>query len=146
MTTTFNHVQIAPLIKQLEEAKTKSKTEERAALKLKLSNKLQEQSRREKNQFSRHFPASRRRSGQFLPRGKAESQWMDTSGSDALMMAARRGLIREHIAKVAIMKQLGMEDIPTFADVWQDYLERKYPNHSHETHSTTGNCGCGSSH
>ena len=34
--STFNHTQIAPLIKQIEEAKTKSKAEERAALKKKL--------------------------------------------------------------------------------------------------------------
>jgi hypothetical protein len=144
MTTTFNHAQIAPLIQQLEEAKTKSKTEERAALKLKLRNKLQEQSRHEKNQFSWHSSASMRRGGESRRMG--ESPWMDTSGNDALMVAARRGLIREHIAKVAIMKQMEMEDIPTFADVWQNYLERKSPNHSHETHTTTGSCGCGSSH
>ena len=142
MTTTFNHAQIAPLIQQLEEAKTKSKTEERAALKLKLRNKLQEQSRHEKNQFS--GPASMRRGGESRRMG--ESPWMDTSGNDALMVAARRGLIREHIAKVAIMKQMEMEDIPTFADVWQNYLERKSPNNSHETHTTTSSCGCGSSH
>jgi len=144
MTTTFNHAQIAPLIQQLEEAKTKSKTEERAALKLKLRNKLQEQSRHEKNQFSWHSPASMRRGRESRRMG--ESPWMDTSGNDALMVAARRGLIREHIAKVAIMKQMEMEDIPTFADVWQNYLERKSPNHSHETHTTTSSCGCGSSH
>jgi len=142
--STFNHTQIAPLIKKLEEAKTKSKTEEHAALKLKLRNKLQEQSRHEKNQFSWHSPASTRRGEDRRHMG--ESPWMDTSGNDALMLAARRGLIREHIAKVAIMKQMEMEDIPTFADVWQNYLERKSSNYSHKTHSTTSSCGCGSSH
>lgn len=114
MTTTFNHTQIAPLIQQLEEAKAKSKAEERVALKKKLKCTL----------------ASR------------ASGWRDTSGNEDLVTAAKRGLIREHIAKTAIMKELGMEDIPTFAEVWLNYLERNSPNHSHKNHCTTSNCGC----
>ena len=118
MSTTFNLAQIAPLIKQFEEAKSKSKAEERAALKKKLKCAIHS-----------------RKSG-----------WRDTSGSEDFMMAARRGLIREHIAKVAIMKQMEMEDIPTFAEVWENYLVRNSSNHSHETHCSTSNCGCESSH
>jgi hypothetical protein len=118
MTTTFNPTQIAPLMQKLEEAKAKYKAEERIALKKKLKCTMQS-----------------RKSG-----------WQDTSGNEDLITAARRGLIREHIAKVAIMKQLGMDDIPTFAEVWRNYLERNSSNHSHENHCTTSSCGCGSNH
>jgi len=118
MATTFNHTQIAPLIKQFEEAKAKSKAEERTALKKKLKCAIQS-----------------RKSG-----------WRDTSGNEDFMMAARRGLIREHIAKVAIMKQMEMGDIPTFADVWTDYLERNTTKNQPKKKCTTSNCGCGSSH
>jgi len=68
--STFNHTQIAPLIKQFEEAKTKSKAEERAALK----------------------------------------------------------------------------KIPTFADVWENYLERKSTKNQPKKKCTTSSCDCGSTH
>jgi len=118
MTTTFNPTQIAPLMQNLEEAKAKSKAEERAALKKKLKCTMQS-----------------RKSG-----------WRDTSGNEDLITAARRGLIREHIAKTAIMKELGVEDIPTFADVWTDYLERNTTKNQPKKKCTTSNCGCESSH
>jgi len=118
MATTFNHTQIAPLMQKLEEAKTKSKVEERIALKKKLKCTMQS-----------------RKSG-----------WQDTSGNEYIVTAARRGLIREHIAKVAIMKHMGVEDIPTFADVWANYLERNAAKNQPKKKSTTSSCGCGSSH
>ena len=115
---------IALLLKKLEEAKIKSKMEERAALKNKL--KCTMESRKMK-----------------FDKG---SIWQDTSGNEDLITAARRGLIREHIAKVAIMKQMGVEDIPTFADVWANYLERNTPNNQPKKKCITSNCECESSH
>jgi len=141
--TTFNPTQIAPLMQKLEVAQEISQQEHRAALKLKLRNKLQEQRIFEQEPVTTQ---SSRTSRKVHSRDNHYSLHINTSGNDALMLAARRGLIREHIAKVAIMKQMEMEDIPIFADVWQNYLERKSSNHSHETHSTTSSCGCGSSH
>ena len=143
MTTTFNHAQIAPLMQKLEVAQEISQREHRAALKLKLRNKLQEQRTFEQEPVTTR---SSRTSGKGSSLANHHPLFKDPSGNDALMLAARRGLIREHIAKVAIMKQVGMEEIPTFADVWQNYLERNSSNHSHETHCTTSSCGCGSSH
>ena len=105
-------------MQKLKEAKAKSKAEERIALKKKLKCTL----------ASRKFG------------------WRDTSGNEDLITAARRGLIREHIAKVAIMKQMGLEDIPTFADVWNGYLERNTPNNQPKKKCTTSNCECESSH
>ena len=118
MSTTFNQPIIKSLLRNLEEAKAKSKTEERTALKKKLKCTL----------------ASRK------------SGWRDTSGNEDLIMAAKRSLIREHIAKVAIMKQMGVEYIPTFADVWADYLERNTAKNQPKKKYTTSNCGCGSIH
>ena len=141
--TTFNPTQIAPLMQKLEVAQEISQQEHHAALKLKLRNKLQERRIFEQEPVTTR---SSRTSGKGSSLANHHPLFKDPSGNDALMLAARRGLIREHIAKVAIMKQMEMEDIPTFADVWQNYLERKSPNHSHETHTTTGSCGCGSSH
>ena len=133
MTTTFNPTQIAPLMHKLKVAQEISKHEHRAALKLKLRNKLQEQRTFEQEpvttRSSNHHPL-----------------FKDPSGNDALIVAAKRSLIREHIVKVAIMKQMGMEEIPTFAEVWQNYLERNSSNHSHEAHCTTSSCECGSNH
>jgi hypothetical protein len=145
MTTTFNPTQIAPLMQKLEVAQEISQREHRAALKLKLRNKLQEQRTFEQEpifQFSR----SSRTSGKGSQRANHLPLHIDTSGNDALIIAAKRSLVREHIAKVDIMKQMGMEEIPTFAEVWQNYLERNSSNHSHETHCTTSSCGCGSNH
>ena len=103
------------LFDKLRAAQAQSKQEEHAALKKKL-----------------HITIASRKSG-----------WQDTSGNEAVMLAARRSLIREHIAKGAIMKKLGMESLP-FATVWRDYLERNAVKSSpvkHET-CTTSNCGC----
>lgn len=118
MSTTFNQPIIKSLLQKLEEAKAESKAEERVALKNKLKCTL----------------ASRK------------SGWRDTSGNEALIMAARRGLIREHIAKVTIMKQMGVEDIPTFAAVWENYLEGNTAINHPKKKCTTSNCGCESSH
>ena len=116
--TTFNHVEVKPLLQKLKEAKAKSKAEERTALKKKLKCTL----------------ASRK------------SGWRDTSGNEDLITAARRGLIREHIANVAILEQIGMKDIPTFIDVWNDYLERNTAINQPKKKCTTSNCDCESSH
>jgi hypothetical protein len=130
-TQTLNTTQIAPLMRKLEVAREISQQEHRAALKLKLRNKLQE---RGDSPLTNNHPL-----------------FKDPSGNDALLLAAKRSLIREHIAKVAIMKQVGMETIPPFSEVWENYLERNSSNHSHEGHSheghcTTSSCGCGSNH
>ena len=118
MSTTFNQPIIKSLLQNLEKAKIKSKAEERVALKNKLKCTL----------------ASRK------------SGWRDTSGNEDLITATRRGLIREHIAKVAIMEQMGLEDIPTFATVWANYLERNTAKNQPKKKCTTSNCGCESSH
>ena len=116
--STTNHTQIAPLMKKLEEAKAISKSEERAALKKKFKHAME-----------------CRKSG-----------WRDISDNEDLVTAARRGLIREHIVKVEIMKQMGMEDIPSFADFWANYLEANATNNQPKKKCTTSNCGCESSH
>ena len=143
MTTTFNHAQIAPLMQKLEVAQEISQQEHRAALKLKLRNKLQEQRIFEQEPVTTQ---SSRTSRKVHSRDNHYSLHINTSGNDALMLAARRGLIREHIAKVAIMKQMEMEDIPIFADVWQNYLERNTTKNQPKKKCTTSNCGCESSH
>jgi len=141
--TTFNPTQIAPLMQKLEVAQEISQQEHRAALKLKLRNKLQEQRIFEQEPVTTQ---SSRTSRKVHSRDNHYSLHINTSGNDALMLAARRGLIREHIAKVAIMKQMEMEDIPTFADVWQNYLERNTTKNQPKKKCTTSNCGCESSH
>ena len=115
-TKTISTTKISPLMKQLEASRNISKQERRAALKLKLKN-----SRNNKHIL---FP--------------------DSSGNDALVLAQKRALIREHITKVAIMKQMGIKTIPTFAEVWEAFLERV--NDKSESHGccTTSSCGCGS--
>ncbi len=140
---TIAHTQIAPLMQKLEVAREISQREHRAALRLKLRNKLQEQ------RIFKQEPVttcSSRTSGKGLSRANHHPLYTDTSGNDAILLAAKRSLIREHVAKVAIMKQLGIENIPTFAEVWETYLERHSSNDSHESHCTTSSCGCGSSH
>jgi hypothetical protein len=114
--STVNHAQIAPFMKKLEEAKALSKAEERAALKKKLK-----------------YTIECRKSG-----------WRDTSDNEDIVTAARRGLIREHIAKADIMKQMGMGDIPSFAEVWANYLEENAAKN--QPKCATSNCGCESSH
>ena len=143
MTTTFNHAQIAPLMQKLAVAQEISQREHRTALKLKLRNKLQEQ-----RTFGQEPVTTRssRTSGKGSSIANHHPLFKDPSGNDALMLAARRGLIREHIAKVAIMKHMEMEDIPTFADVWQNYLERNTTKNQPKKKCTTSDCGCESSH
>ena len=143
MSTTFNHSQIAPLIEQFEVAKEISQREHRAALKLKLRNKLQEQRTFEQEPLTTR---GSRTSGKGWAIANNHPLFNDPSGNDALLLSAKRSLIREHIAKIAIMKQVGMEKIPTFAEVWQNYLDGNSSNRSHETHCSTSNCGCESSH
>jgi len=126
-TQTLNTTQVAPLMQQLEVAREISHQEHRAALKLKLRNKLQE---RVNSSFTNN----------------CNPLYEDPSGNNALIIAAKRSLIREHIAKVAILKQMGIETIPPFSEVWKNYLERNSPNHSHDNHCTTSSCGCGSNH
>jgi hypothetical protein len=115
---TFNRAEFKPLLQQLDAARKKSKAEERTALKKKMRCTMES-----------------RKSG-----------WRDTSGNEDLITAARRGLIREHIAKVAIMEQMGLEDIPTFADVWANYLESNTANNQPKKKCITSNCECESSH
>ena len=141
--TTFNPTQITPLMQKLEVAQEISKLEHRAALKLKLRNKLQEQRTFEQEPVTTQ---SSRTSRKGWSRANHHPLFKDPSGNDAIWLAAKRSLVREHIAKVDIMKQMGMEEIPTFAEVWQNYLERNSSNHSHETHCTTSNCGCESNY
>ena len=140
---TITHTQIAPLMQKLEVAREISQQEHRAALKLKLRNKLQEQ-----RIFAQEPVTTRsfRTSGKGSSRANHHPLFTDPSGNDALLLAAKRSLIREHVAKVAIMQQMGIENIPTFAEVWDTYLERNSSNHSHESHCTTSSCGCGSNH
>ncbi len=118
MSTTFDHPIITSLLQKLEEAKAESKAEERIALKKKLKCTMQS-----------------RKSG-----------WRDTSGNEDLITATRRGLIREHIANVALLEQIGMEDIPTFVDVWNDYLERNTAKNQPKKKCTVSNCECETSH
>ncbi len=141
--TTFNPTQIAPLMQKLEVAQEISQQEHRAALKLKLRNKLQEQRTFEQKPVTTR---SSRTSGKGHSCANHHPLFKDLSGNDALLLAAKRSLVREHIATVDIMKQMGVEEIPTFAEVWQNYLERNSSNHSHETHCTTSSCGCESNH
>ncbi len=117
-TKTISATKISPLMMQLEASRNISKQERRAALKLKLKNSCN----------SKH------------------SLFKDPSGNDALVLAQKRALIREHITKVAIMKQMGIKTIPTFAEVWEAFLERV--NDKSESHGccTTSSCGCESSH
>ena len=122
--TTFNHAEVKPLLQKLKEAKAKSKAEERTALKKKMRCAMESR----KMKFDKG------------------SIWRDTSGNEDLITAARRGLIREHIANVAILEQLGMKDIPTFVDVWDDYLERNTAINQPKKKCTTSNCDCESSH
>ena len=141
--TTFNPTQITPLMQKLEVAQEISKLEHRAALKLKLRNKLQEQRIFEQEPVTTRSSRTSRKGSSCA---NHHPLFKDPSGNDAIWLAAKRSLVREHIAKVDIMKQMGMEEIPTFAEVWQNYLERNSSNHSHETHCTTSNCECGSNH
>ena len=115
-TKTISTTKISPLMKQLEASRNISKQERRAALKLKLKNS----------------------------RNNKHILFTDSSGNDALVLAQKRALIREHITKVAIMKQMGIKTIPTFAEVWEAFLERV--NDKSESHGccTTSSCGCGS--
>ena len=117
-TKTISTTKISPLMKQLEASRNISKQERRTALKLKLKNS----------------------------RNNKHILFTDSSGNDALVLAQKRALIREHIAKVAIMKQMGIKTIPTFAEVWEAFLERI--NDKSESHGccTTSSCGCESSH
>ena len=117
-TKTIKNTQIAPLMHNLEVSRDISRKERRDALKLKLKNKLD---------------------------GK-NNLFVDTSGNDAFMLAEKRALIREHIAKVAIMKQMGIQTIPTFAEVWEAFLERINNKGDSGGCCSTSNCGCGSSH
>jgi hypothetical protein len=142
-TKTITHTQIAPLMQKLKVAREISQQEHRAALKLKLRNKLQEQRIFEQEPVTTR---SSRTSGKGSSRANHHPLFTDPSGNDALLLAAKRSLIREHVAKVAIMQQMGIENIPTFAEVWDTYLERNSSNHSHESHCTTSSCGCGSNH
>jgi len=115
---TIKNTQIAPLMTQLEVSREISRRERRAALKLKLKNKLD----------------------------RKNVVFVDTSGNEAYMMAEKRALIREHITKVAIMKQMGIKDIPSFAEVWNSYLERMDNKGVSGGCCKTSSCGCGSSH
>jgi len=105
-------------MKQLEVAREISQQERRAALKLKLKHS----------------------------RNSKHSLFKDTSGNDALLLAAKRSFVREHIAKVAIMKRMGIKTIPTFAEVWEAYLERMNNKGASHGCCATSSCGCGSSH
>jgi len=111
MSSTLNHPDVSSLLQQLEAVRAQGKAEERIALKKKMRCTMEG-----------------RKSG-----------WRDTSGNEEIIMTARRGLIREHIAKVAIMKQMGLENIPTFAVVWNEYMERNNENH-HKKKCTISNC------
>jgi len=44
------------------------------------------------------------------------------------------------------MKQMGMEDIPSFAEVWANYLEENAAKNQPKKKCATSNCGCESSH
>ena len=116
-TKTIPTTKISPLMKQLEASRNISKQERRAALKLKLKNS----------------------------RNNKHILFTDSSGNDALMLAEKRALIREHITRAALMKQMGVKNIPTFAEVWNSYLERLNNKGAYGGCCTTSSCGCGSS-
>ncbi len=142
-TKTIPRTQIAPLMQTLEVAREISQQEHRAALKLKLRNKIQEQ------RIFTQAPVttrSSRTSAKGSSRANHHPLFTDPSGNDALLLAAKRSFVREHIAKVAIMKQMGIKTIPTFAEVWEAYLERMNNNDTSEGCCTTSSCGCGSNH
>lgn len=117
-TKTISTTKISPLMMQLEASRNISKQERRAALKLKLKNS----------------------------RNNKHILFKDSSGNDALMLAEKRALIREHITRTALMKQMGVENIPTFSEVWNNYLERINNKSESEECCATSSCGCGSSH
>ena len=105
------------VMKQFQHSKDISRKERRAALKLKLKNK----------------------------RENCNSLFKDTSGNDALLLAEKRALIREHITKTAVMKQMGVKNIPSFIEVWNGYLDR-IKNGISGSCCETSSCGCGSNH
>ena len=142
-TKTIPRTQIAPLMQKLEVAREISQQEHRAALQLKLRNKIQEQ------RIFTQAPVttrSSRTSGKGSSRANHHPLFTDPSGNDALLLAAKRSFVREHIAKVAIMKKMGIKTIPTFAEVWEAYLERMNNKDASEGCCTTSSCGCGSNH
>ena len=117
-TKTISATKISPLMMQLEASRNISKQERRAALKLKLKNS----------------------------RNSKHSLFKDPSGNDALLLAEKRALIREHITRTVLMKQMGVKNIPTFAEVWNSYLERMNNKGASGGCCATSSCGCGSSH
>jgi len=72
----------------------------------------------------------------------------DTSGNEAVLHAERRSFIREHIAKVDILKELGVENIPTFAEVWSNYIDSDQSEtiQKNDEQCTTTNCACDTKH
>ena len=122
-------------LSHLRAVEIQNKKEKHAALKKKL-----------------HVTLANRRANPLVFEDSNAVKWTvsnyDTSGNDAVLHAERRSLIREHIAKVVVLKELGVENIPTFAEVWANYIDSDQSEtiQKNDEQCTTTNCACDTKH